>query len=84
MDYRELTEQQYYDRLRVVVAGAEGCLPGPRTSTMGWRPSDMAIPSTGTTTQSAGINLTDAQLREQQELLARGPDDALRRGPVVG
>jgi GH24 family phage-related lysozyme (muramidase) len=24
MDYRELTEQQYYDRLRIVVAGAEG------------------------------------------------------------
>ncbi|RXR06565.1 XVIPCD domain-containing protein [Pseudoxanthomonas composti] len=24
MDYRELTEQEYYDRLRIVVAGAEG------------------------------------------------------------
>lgn len=27
MQYRELTEEEYYDRLRVVVAGAEGISP---------------------------------------------------------
>lgn len=30
MDYRELTEQEYYDRLRIVVAGAEGLHARPR------------------------------------------------------
>lgn len=84
MQYRELTEEEYYDRLRVVVAGAEGI--SPRAENIG---DGMATIGYGYTFnrnnnvqlwRNAGIQLTAVEQRTLAAIDAADAADRTRLG----
>jgi len=84
MDYRELTDQEYYERLRIVVAGAEGL--HPRAQDVG---DDMATIGYGYTFnrdnnaeiwRNSGIQLTHREVTALAAIDAAPTEDKTRLG----
>lgn len=84
MEYRKLTQQQYDERLRLVIVGAEGLHArsqnvGDKMATIGWgytfnRNDNVAI------WKASGIDLDDRQWAALRAIDAAGSDEKTRLG----